>query len=692
MSRRISVRRHISSELRSSNTGGSSSSSKTSSNDLNLPQPQGGAMKPVHPSASFRVRTRPSPRKLNVVDSFGTASHSTMQPLGVDTLRPLVDLAYWSTFVEVRRDCAAAFATLSMNDTNLEVLSQAGALGALLALVGVGNHKNDSQVHRDAATALSQLVKLDDIKLRLLKAPDGLKALFYMTRSPSVSVKRAAIKTLYNLATIDNAKAAIFGGGGAGAKTLLSLVTVKDEKSKRFAVKVLRRCAELETNRNVLMNPAALGTIISLIMETPDSIMRKDMIEIINLLGAVGSENKEILMEMGILPALLRHADLTLSTVQMSLQCVECLSLLVSNQSRNQLYIVDKGAIGVLVRCVFEDLPRFFSRGTHRGGGGSGGYNNKHGGNNNTNSSSLTSATLNVRTDRHSMQRAKQTKSTKKNRPLKKSPHHHHHHHHHHATSSSSSSSSSPQTSVSPQLQLTRSCMSIFKDVAGQRKARDTLIEWGLLDYLLQESVAFAMDRRTRRVASKIIMLLSENDGEGTVRHQDMVAKGVLPVLIQFLKGEDYDLRMDAAATLAHMSVSDELKGPICQAHVLPVLLPLIELQDDVVAMSVTRVLAEVADVVSNESLIIAGGGLEVLVKMISPTFAHFKAARLEAVRALSSLSSSENVRSKMIGNNALGYLISISKTGKGMITCGFNFVVALLCFLLSISLSIALF
>ena len=30
-------------------------------------------------------------------------------------------------------------------------------------------------------------------------------------------------------------------------------------------------------------------------------------------------------------------------------------------------------------------------------------------------------------------------------------------------------------------------------------------------------------------MASKIIMLLSENDGEGTVRHQDMVAKGVLP-------------------------------------------------------------------------------------------------------------------------------------------------------------------
>ena len=92
-----------------------------------LPRPRGGPMKPVHPSAEFRVRTRPSPRKTVHVDSFAGGSTVSMQPLGVDTLRPLVDLAYWSTFVEVRRDCAAAFATLSMNDANLDVLSQAGA-------------------------------------------------------------------------------------------------------------------------------------------------------------------------------------------------------------------------------------------------------------------------------------------------------------------------------------------------------------------------------------------------------------------------------------------------------------------------------------------------------------------------------------------------------------------------------------
>ena len=49
-----------------------------------------------------------------------------VEPLVVDTVRPLVDLAYWSSFVEVRRDCAAAFATLSMNSENLDVLSRSG--------------------------------------------------------------------------------------------------------------------------------------------------------------------------------------------------------------------------------------------------------------------------------------------------------------------------------------------------------------------------------------------------------------------------------------------------------------------------------------------------------------------------------------------------------------------------------------
>ena len=32
-----------------------------------------------------------------------------------------------------------------------------------------------------------------------------------------------------------------------------------------------------------------------------------------------------------------------------------------------------------------------------------------------------------------------------------------------------------------------RSCLAIFKDVSSQLKCRDALLEWGLLDYLLQD-------------------------------------------------------------------------------------------------------------------------------------------------------------------------------------------------------------
>ena len=141
-----------------------------------------------------------------------------MGNLDVEMLAPLVDLAYWSTFLEVRRDAAAAFATLALNEANLEVLSHSGALGALLALIGVNNGKgkNDVHVHRDAAAALACLAKLDDIKHRLLKAPDGLNSIYYLCKSPSFEVKRAAVNILENLCKLDEVKEEVVSTGVFG--------------------------------------------------------------------------------------------------------------------------------------------------------------------------------------------------------------------------------------------------------------------------------------------------------------------------------------------------------------------------------------------------------------------------------------------------------------------------------------------
>ena len=541
--RKAKARRSIQSALNGSGTYGSSTRSPRSPGTSSTTR-RGSTSSPRASVGRLSIPGLSSPLR-QAGSSIGGSKQkqigTNVQPLEVDTLRPLVDLAYWSTFLEVRRDCAAAFATLSMNEANLQVLSQAGALGALLALIGVGNNRNDSQVHRNAATALSHLVKLNDIKFRLLKSPNGLKALFYLTRSPNVAVKRAAVKTLYNLAGLDEAKDVIVESGGI--RNLLHLAEVKDERTKRQAVRVIRRCAELQRNKSRMMAENILKAIISLLSECPDPAMRKDLVETLNSLAAE-EENANKLVEKGALLPLLQQTDLTVSSIETVLQCVKSIYLLVSNGAavENISKIVEQGTVGTLVRCVFEDLPRFYSQRPLVGTAS-------------TTEKSRSNATVideilnglettggignsisSRNTKRSSFSFQKQT-----NNNNSKSYHHGH---------------------APPEVELMRTALHIFEKIAEQKRTRDTLVEWGVLDYLLEETICFSGDKRTRRTASTIIKLLSENGGESCVRHQDMVAKGTLSVLAQYLRGDDYELRCDAAASLSHMSVSDELKIP----------------------------------------------------------------------------------------------------------------------------------
>ena len=104
------------------------------------------------------------------------------KPLDSETLHPLIDLSYWSDYVEVRRDAAAAFVALSITEKNLEVMSKAGCLGALLSLMGVDGKVSDPDCRRDAAVALEKLCKLDDIKARLLSAPNGFNTVLQVSK------------------------------------------------------------------------------------------------------------------------------------------------------------------------------------------------------------------------------------------------------------------------------------------------------------------------------------------------------------------------------------------------------------------------------------------------------------------------------------------------------------------------------
>ena len=458
-------------------------------------------------------------------------------------------------------------------------------------------------------------------------------------------MKRAAVKTLYNLAGLDEAKDVIVESGGI--RNLLHLAEVKDERTKRQAVRVIRRCAELQRNKSRMMAENILKAIISLLSECPDPAMRKDLVETLNSLAAE-EENANKLVEKGALLPLLQQTDLTVSSIETVLQCVKSIYLLVSNGAavENISKIVEQGTVGTLVRCVFEDLPRFYSQrplvGTattaEKSARNAAAIDEILNGLDATPGAGDSISSRNAKRSSFSFQKQTNNNNSKS-------------YHHGHAP---------------PEVELMRTALHIFEKIAEQKRTRDTLVEWGVLDYLLEETICFSGDKRTRRTASTIIKLLSENGGESCVRHQDMVAKGTLSVLAQYLRGDDYELRCDAAASLSHMSVSDELKMPICQAQVLPDLLSLVQLGDNALTMHVARTIAELADVSENEATLFKAGVLDVLVRLIAPSM-HDNEARLEAVRALSSLSSSENAKKEIVGNAALGHLISLSKSGKGL-------------------------
>ena len=64
-----------------------------------------------------------------------------------------------------------------------------------------------------------------------------------------------------------------------GIRNLLHLAEVKDERTKRQAVRVIRRCAELQRNKSRMMAENILKAIISLLSECPDPAMRKDLVK-----------------------------------------------------------------------------------------------------------------------------------------------------------------------------------------------------------------------------------------------------------------------------------------------------------------------------------------------------------------------------------------------------------------------------
>ena len=106
------------------------------------------------PGARLYAREdKPSHRSKTTSPSYLRPLHRSyrVEALGPDSIKPLVELGFWSKSVEVRRDSAAALSTLARNPDNLGTLGRSGALGATLSLL----ISTDDACVRDATLTLA---------------------------------------------------------------------------------------------------------------------------------------------------------------------------------------------------------------------------------------------------------------------------------------------------------------------------------------------------------------------------------------------------------------------------------------------------------------------------------------------------------------------------------------------------------
>lgn len=226
----------------------------------------------VHQSSGSRVRRKAQEARNATLRRLARPLKRELphqMPIASMDLQPLIDLAYWSTFVEVRRDAAAAFVALSSEEDNLHNLSRGGALGALLALMGAAGQGAqgglDPECRRDAALAVARLCKLDDVKERLLSSPHGLETVLEMVCDEDQRVKRAALQIVERLCSLRDTCVAVVEE--LGLRDLAPQLNAGDHAVRLRAAHVLLNVAHQGLPPRLLYDPVVVRNVLDCLAE-----------------------------------------------------------------------------------------------------------------------------------------------------------------------------------------------------------------------------------------------------------------------------------------------------------------------------------------------------------------------------------------------------------------------------------------
>ncbi|ETW07272.1 hypothetical protein, variant 1 [Aphanomyces invadans] len=323
--------------------------------------------KTIHLTANIEVQVRPDAALIESnhdrITALAKLSHQqTLQAdIDFDGLRPLVDIAYWSTFSEVRRDAAAAFATLSKNAANLEILAQAGGLGAALALLHGAKTHMDLCVLRDASDTLFQLVQLSSIQVKLLNAPNGIASVFALLRVADVHVKRTALRILLQMLSLPDAAAILVKCGGfcLVLHLLRTVATRKDTKLKQLAALLLKRLAAPERNKDVVADEPEIAKMLCQLVQDPyldtDVAFRRDLLEALVLLAQDRRAARHF-VEFNIVPSLLLLLASPPHLFTTSFLVLSLLELFASNP-HNLSSLLHDDIIPSVLAAAFHDRP-----------------------------------------------------------------------------------------------------------------------------------------------------------------------------------------------------------------------------------------------------------------------------------------------------------------------------------------------
>eukprot|EP00904_Undaria_pinnatifida_P008605 jgi/Undpi1/4875/HiC_scaffold_19.g08228.m1 len=314
-----------------------------------------------------RAKAAQQRERLRVLSTPMDRQH-VMKDLTKEEIHAMVELAYWSDFDTSRRDAASAFATLSMNDHNIDVLDRAGVLGAVLALIAreatTVQHKRSlskasTDCLQDASWCLRRMLRRDDIKSRFLEAPGGLTNVLALTASEEVTLRQSAVQILDTLCAFPPAQPAILREGGA--RVLVAQLASDDEPLRRTAARVVRGLSRSpHTHPKSLMDADIVRFLLCLLEEGEEPVTQQEEMLCIAYFTKVSSDEETCseLADLGLSGYLIRVLPERRLSLQNRLAMLQALERMTNSQ-RCEKRIVDEGLFEALVSLCFNEVAAF---------------------------------------------------------------------------------------------------------------------------------------------------------------------------------------------------------------------------------------------------------------------------------------------------------------------------------------------